>query len=114
VPQELQQSDRTEYVYALNYDATHWDAWPILRKTERYLLVGSYEDRVRLDRKALERDGQVGGGRRGLRHIFYTQPGKGNGPVRISPVWLTDREAAEEEARIQALRLLGEEICKGL
>jgi hypothetical protein len=40
--------------------------------------------------------------------MFYAQPGEGR--VRIAPVWLTEREAADEEARIEALRLLGEEI----
>jgi hypothetical protein len=104
---ELMQTDLTEYVYTITNaddgDGLEYIAWPVLNKTAKYVFVGAYDVRRRLDRGELEATGRVPHSK-GL--FIAAAARKFDHPVFVAPVWLTVREIIEEDARLAALRAL--------
>mgnify|MGYP007135522326 CR=1 FL=1 len=105
----MPQNDKTEYLYEWDDgdcdQSARWMAWTVTNKTKRFIFIAAFENRLRIDRQELEREGRAFGGRRTSTKLFYPKP-TGQGRVWIAPVWLSDKEQAEEEKRQAALCIL--------
>jgi hypothetical protein len=110
MPDDLRPSDLTEYVYTITeglYNTQEWKAWTVMNKTKRFLHVASFEERHRINRRELEETGEVWCGQ-ARKHFYLRADPKYR--VCVAPVWLTERESAEEAERLKALKTLGEKL----